>query len=579
MRPYVFWESLSIICLIVNAATLLVDPLILKWIIDDIIPNRDHRTLTLAVGLLLMSFICRLAMASLANRMMNHVKQKFAIQIRLKLLRHLDRLSAEFHDATPIGTTMYTIQNCVEDLSELSSDVVGVYAKVLLLLTGTLGAMLIIDFKLTFIVLPVVTIYFLALTHFSKELRQACETLQSQEALASSFLQEHVSSAIQIQLLVTTRFQARKAFRAWSTLARAGYARNRAELRYWFFSNLSIVTGISSIIYIAGLQVISGVLTIGGMVAFYRYLDRIFDPLAISVDLNTRLQRAMADIRRIRALLEREPVVRNARQPRQLLSRGEPPLISFEQISFSYKNRNPVIRNLDLQIKSGERVAIVGPSGSGKSTLARLLTRLYDVQEGVITLDGIDVRDISLETLRTEVTYVPQRSILFDATIEQNLRLGKNAATFEELCWAAEFAALTPVIARIPKRWEQPLGPSSGLLSGGERQRIAIARALLRKPRILILDESTGEVDSTSENKILRGFSSPQWRSTLLIITHRLSAITWVDRIIVLVGGSIVATGTHDTLLETSSVYKSLFEDQQREQASDTAREAEFGKA
>jgi ABC-type multidrug transport system fused ATPase/permease subunit len=306
-------------------------------------------------------------------------------------------------------------------------------------------------------------------------------------------------------------------------------------------------------------QVVHKALSVGGLVAFYYCLNRLFDPLFFSIDLNARLQRASANVTRIRSVLESKITVPRRSSINVLAPTVFRGRVLFECVQFGYGRGNVVIDDMSLAIAAGERVALVGPSGCGKSTVAKLIARVHDVQAGAVVLDGKDIREMGLEIVRSHVGYVPQRAALFNATLEDNVRLGSRWASKEELHSAANRSLLLPVIERLPRGWAEPLGPSGGLLSGGERQRIAIARTLLRRPRILILDESTAELDLVTETSIFAAINQSIPDATLIIITHRLPAISWVDRIVVMDKGHIADVGTHQTLYGNSKLYTALF--------------------
>lgn len=230
----------------------------------------------------------------------------------------------------------------------------------------------------------------------------------------------------------------------------------------------------------------------------------------------------------------------------------------MKDVSFSYCAGNPVLQRLEMKLEAGVKVALVGFSGSGKSTIAKLIARLYDAENGAVCIDGIDVRSVRLESLRARVCYVMQDSILFDRTLRENLLLGRPAATTKELRLAIEIADLEELLRRLPKSWDTPLGPRGNALSGGERQRVALARAVLQRPSLLLLDESTSALDVPSERRIFASLAHYFCEETIVFISHRISALKWVDRIVVLNQGVIEDQGTHDQLITRSRLYISL---------------------
>jgi ABC-type multidrug transport system fused ATPase/permease subunit len=245
-------------------------------------------------------------------------------------------------------------------------------------------------------------------------------------------------------------------------------------------------------------QVFVGVLTVGGLVASYSYIARLFDPLNAAVEIYSRLNRMSASIRRILEVIEMRPNVDEKHDAVNLISpvRG---CVEMKGASFSYRAGQPVLQELDIRLEAGEKVALVGISGSGKSTIAKLIARLYDVDHGTVSIDGVNVCNVRLESLRTRICYVMQEGILFDRTLKENLLLGRPSATIHELRRVIEIADLEELLRRLPNGWDTPLGPRGNALSGGERQRVALARAVLQRPSLLLLDESTSALDAPSE--------------------------------------------------------------------------------
>jgi ABC-type bacteriocin/lantibiotic exporter with double-glycine peptidase domain len=562
MRPELAWQLLSLGCLILNAGLILSEPLIVKHIIDELIPRSRVLPLLIAGSLLLVVSVTRLALGAASTRIVSHVEQQIVLRLKMKLLRHLNSLSADFHDKTPPGTNMFVIQECTAELGQLSTELLGTYLRTMVLFVGTLSTMFYLNVRLALVVLPLLAVFVWIVSRASSGLQRASEAVQEYASRASNVLQEHLVSIFQTQLLMAERAQERRAFRAWASQARANYDRNRAEIVCGFSSSALIVAGGAAVFCYGSIQVVHQALTIGGLVAFYRCLDRLFDPLFFSIDLNTRVQRATANVTRIRALLELKASVSNSAVTQTLKPRHLGASIAFDRVEFGYRTDRRVIDNVSITVNSGERIAIVGPSGCGKSTVAKLIARAHDVKQGAVLLDGSDVRDLRLEQIRSYIAYVPQRPVLFDATLEDNLRVGNRWASMGELRAAAQDSLLTPVIERLPRGWREALGPNGGLLSGGERQRLAIARALLRHPHVLILDESTAELDLVAERHILDSINRTLPETTLIFITHRLPAVSWVDRIIVMDRGQVLEIGPHHALYENNLLYRSLFHQQ-----------------
>ena len=319
-----------------------------------------------------------------------------------------------------------------------------------------------------------------------------------------------------------------------------------------------ISLGTIAILGYGGYRVFVGALTVGGLVAFYSYLGRLFDPLNAAVDIYSRFNRLSTSIRRITEVIEMIPSVPERPTAVHLESpvRGH---VELNNVSFSYRNGSTVLESLNLKLEAGEKIALVGVSGSGKSTIAKLIARLYDVNQGGVRIDGIDVRDLRLESLRTRICYLMQEAVLFDRTLKENLLLAKPSATTDELGRAIELAGLGGLLHRLSKAWDARIGPRGNALSGGERQRLALARAVLQNPSLLLLDESTSALDAPSERKVLVNLARHFSNQTIVFISHRISALKWVDRIVVLNRGAIEEQGTHEYLMSNRGQYAHLY--------------------
>jgi len=297
------------------------------------------------------------------------------------------------------------------------------------------------------------------------------------------------------------------------------------------------------------------------MVAFYTYLSRIFGPLEVVVTLYSGLQRATAGIRRLLEILAARPEIVDPPRP-VYLPRTGPLAVELSCVSFSYSGEQPVLENLDLEIRPGEKVALVGRSGCGKSTVARLLTRLYETERGSVEIAGVNVRDLELRALRRLVALVPQDPVLFNVSLRENLLYGNRRATDSDLRQAIRMVQLEGMVEELASGWAEPVGVRGDRLSGGQRQRVAVARAILQDPRLLILDEATSALDGLTERRLLKALESFVQNRTTILIAHRLSAILWADRIILLDGGRVLDQGTHADLYRTCDLYRELCERQ-----------------
>src|SRR5437660_3283320 len=534
------------------------DPLLIKWLIDRVLPKRDLRLLLIAAAGFFGVYILRLGFSALAGLVSFRTVQDIVFRDRLNILQQMNCLSADYHETMPVGEELYRIEQDVDQLAELGSSLVPYVLQVAFNSLFVIGTMFVLDSRLTCLILPLMPLFFVFRRHFESRLRRASDTAQQQSSRESTFLQEHLGSVTQIQLLHREQSQTQAFLERATARVKALNHRNLVEILFRTCYMMVIALGTIAILGYGGYRVFVGALTVGGLVAFYSYLARLFDPLNAAVDIYSRFNRLSASLRRILEILEMAPGVPEKPDAVPLPSpvRG---YVEMTGVSFSYDSGPPVFEGFNLKLEAGEKVALVGISGSGKSTITKLIARLYDVNQGGLYIDGIDVRDVSLESLRTKVCYLMQDSVLFDRTLKENLLLGKPSATTDELSRAIELAGLGGLLHRLSKGWDARIGPRGNALSGGERQRLALARAVLQNPSLLLLDESTSAIDAPSERKVFVNLARHFSHQTIVFISHRISALKWVDRIVVLNRGVIEEQGTHDHLITNGGQYAYLY--------------------
>jgi len=541
VKPFLRLHLTSYSCILVSSVLVLIDPLIVRFLIDDVIPTRRVSWLPLVAIAFLVTYMARLGADSVASLLNFRAVQKMTFRLRLNLLRHLQRLSAEYHDNRPLGDTLHRLQNDVDQVATLSGEVIPSALRIVTVFTLVMTTMLALNYRLTIIVLPLVPVFVLLRRQFHQRLRKASDSVQEQSGKVIGFLEEHLSSIVQVQLLSCEHREARRFARLSGTAVRAQLKRRRVELFFASLLYLIVVLGMASVLCYGGYLVMAGRLTAGGLVAFYGYTLQLFIPLYGVVDIYSKLQRAGASIRRLMEITEADTMLLD-RPGALALAPTAAAVVELNDVTFSYRSDRPVLETLSLRVNPGERVAIAGTSGNGKSTIARLFARLYDVRSGRVLIEGIDVRDIKLKSLRSSVILVPQDPVLFDVTLRENLLYGNAGATDAELAHVARLAQLEDLLLKLPRGWDEPLGPRGNRLSGGERQRVALARALLQRPKVLILDECTSALDALTEQRVLDGLDKFLHNVTTIIISHRPFAARWADREIHLERGRISQT-------------------------------------
>jgi ABC-type bacteriocin/lantibiotic exporter with double-glycine peptidase domain len=545
VRPFLRWNILSFLCTVFGTLLGLFNPLVMKWFIDQVLPHKDFTWLLVLVALLFFSYQAKTLLNSLGAYLTLNAAQQMTIRLRMRVLRHLDLQSANYYETTPIGSAIYPLKEPIEEIAYFGSDLLPCILRVLLTTCFTLAAMLMLSARLTVTVIPLFPVFLIARRYFRHKLRVDSDAVQQGRLVWNEFLQEHIPAVNQLQLLRQERRQERRAFRFLSANIRLERKLFRTGSWFSLFNSFFLVLAMSWVLGFGGWRVMSGVLSVGSLIAFYAFVTQLFEPLSSAAEIYARLQRTFASIRQVQAVLNLRPRITNFSCARRF---DEKRLwqIDLDSVEFAYRRQKGILQIPILRIASGTQIAITGENGAGKSTFGKLLARIYDVDSGSITIGGEDVRQLQLASLRRCVSYQPRDPTLFGLSIADNLRLGKASASLEELRDVIDLVGLTEVVAKFPEGLDQTAGPGGCQLSGGERQRFAIARALLVRPNILILDEATSCLDAESEEAVLDGIRHYLPASTIIVVSHRLSTIVRFNRILSLSSGQITFDGNPD---------------------------------
>lgn len=562
IKPYMHRLLFAMVCTIMAAAGNLYIPWIIKDMIDEVLADKNGTMLNWIAASIIAIFVVRGLFWYGQNYLMSYVGQSVIIDIRAAVFKKLQRLSVSFYDKNKTGTIMSYVTN---DVNALQSAMVENTIEMItegFILIGSVVAMIYLDWRLTLFTVCTFPVVLWFMEFFGKKIRKTGGRIQECTADITSVLQESVASARVIKSFVREDYEVDR----FDVENKANFRANmkNAQLMATLTPVVELVAaiGVTMIIWYGGNNVINGTITAGSLVAFLTYAVNISNPIKRLTRVIGNIQKALAAAQRVFMIIDMPEEIAESRDAKQL-----PEVIGkveFQNVSFAYDDKGNVITDLSFSVKPGEVIAIVGPSGAGKSTIANLLPRFYDVNKGDIKIDGHSVREVTLDSLREQVGIVPQETMLFNGSVYNNILYGRLDATKEEIEAAAKAANAHDFIMQLTDGYETKLGDRGVNLSGGQRQRIAIARAILKNPRILILDEATSALDTESERVVQEALDRLMVGRTSFVIAHRLSTVKNADKILVLEKGNLVESGTHDELLALDGLYAHLYKIQYR---------------
>ena len=562
LRPYKFRLCVAAICTALASAGTVVLPWIIKDLVDQVLSEKDAEKLTYIALSVVVIFLFRGFFFYGQSYLISYVGQRVVIDIRREVFKKIQRLSMAFYDKNKTGTIMSYVTN---DVNALQTGLVDNIVEMItegVILVASIVAMIYLDWKLFLFSLCTFPVVIMFIDFFGKKIRASGSRIQGATADLTSILQEVVSSARVIKSFVREAYEIDR-FEAQNM------HNFRAQMKYVKLSATLTPTiefvaaiGVTMILWFGGNSVIDGDITAGALVAFLTYAVNISNPIKRLSKVIANIQRALAAADRVFDVLDLPELIQN--KPNAQLLPHVKGNVSFNNVSFAYNTDEPILDNVSFSATPGQVVALVGPSGAGKSTVASLLPRFYDVTGGSIVIDGLDIREVTMESLREQVGIVPQETMLFNGSVYDNILYGRLDATEEEVMAASKAANAHNFITELPNGYDTQLGDRGVNISGGQRQRIAIARAILKNPQILILDEATSALDTESERVVQEALDRLMVGRTSFVIAHRLSTIKNADKILVMEKGKIVEEGNHDELMAKDGLYAHLYQIQYR---------------
>jgi ATP-binding cassette subfamily B protein/subfamily B ATP-binding cassette protein MsbA len=549
----------------------LLKPWPLKVIIDNVLSGKPApwgfenvfspaTLLILAVTGMVIIYIVLGGITLLNNYTTIKIGQKMVNDMRGDLYAHLQRLSLAFHNRRKVGDLLYRVTADTYSIQSLTMNGVFPIVSSLVLLAGMFFVMIKIDWQLTVLSLTVCPVLLVSISVMSRRITTAAIFARQQESEVYSVVQRAMSAIRIIQAFTKEEEEHRKFMSASNQSLGASLRLYTLQTFYSGIVNVVMAVGTALVVWVGARHVMTGQLTVGEIIIFTAYLASLYGPLNAICQTWGLIQGAKVGVERVFEILEVEKDLKEGTQafPRSG-TRGE---VVWENVSFHYTTEQPVLQNINLSVKPGEKIAFVGPTGVGKSTLVSLIPRFYDPRAGRVLIDGIDLRDYQLKSLRSQISMVLQPPLVFPISVRENIAYGKPEARIEEVISAAKLARIHESIERLPDKYDTIVGEQGATLSEGERQRITIARAILRNSPILILDEPTSSVDAETEALIMEGLEQLTSRRTTFIIAHRLSTVRKADRIIVLGEGEVLEQGSFNGLIRAQGPFAALYHTQ-----------------
>jgi ABC-type multidrug transport system fused ATPase/permease subunit len=573
LKPYRKYVAVSVALLLLITFTPIAMPKIVGYDIDKVLPRNDNAGLILIFWMIIALYAVRGVVSFALNYLIGWLGQRVVFDLRFQSYRHLNRLSLSYYDTRQTGKIMARLMSDIDVIQQMISGGFVTFLADLFSMVAITAVLFSIQAKLTLVALSMIPLYVLNYKLFIRHIRPISVELRERWDAMLGVLQEKLSGITVVKAFAREDYETENVMKTVQDNFDLGMRQMKLNRKLGAIAQVLRAVATGLVLWYGGALILQHQLHIGQLIAFYTLINSLFDPAVRIVDFNVTIQWANAAMERVFETLDTRPEIVDA--PGANAIRQMRGAVEFQHVTFGYDSDHPVLHDISLKVEPGEVIALVGPSGSGKTTLVNLIARFYDIKQGRILIDGVDLRQVRLESIRRQISIVSQESLLFSVSLRENIKYGFHDATDLQIMRAAKNGDMHDFIMNLPYGYDTKIGEDGIKLSVGQKQRMSIARAALTDPRILILDDATSALDSKTEANVQAALERLMRGRTSFVIAHRLSTIMNADRIVVIDGGQIVDVGTHDELVSRPGVYQKLYNEQFRS-AHEEAMEALF---
>ena len=573
LKPYRKRVFLAVFLLLGITMSPIIMPRIVQYTVDVALPRKNYSALNWVFWGILGLYAFRGVTSFALNSLINWLGQRIVFDLRLQSYRHLNRLSLSYYDTRQTGKIMARLTGDIDTIQYMISGGFVTFLADLFSVLVLLFVLFAIEWRLALIAVAVVPFYVLNYKLFIRHIRPLSEQLRERWDAMLGVLQEKLAGITVVKAFVREDYETEQFMTTVQDNFHLGMTQTKLNRKLGSIAQIIRAVGTGLVLWFGGTRILHHQLTIGELLAFNGWINSLYDPAVRLVDFNVTLQWAGAAVDRVFETLDTRPEIVDA--PDSVAIKAMRGAVEFRDVGFGYNTESKVLENINLTVNPGEVVAVVGASGAGKTTFVNLIARFYDVSDGQVLIDGIDLRKVKLESIRRQISYVSQESLMFSVSLKENIRYGNPNATDLEVIRAAKYADMHAYIMSLPQAYDTKIGEEGIKLSVGQKQRMSIARAALTDPKILILDDATSALDSKTEANVQAALEHLMQGRTSFVIAHRLSTIMNADRILVMDGGQVVDSGTHDELVTRPGVYQNLYNEQFKS-AQEHAMEALF---